>query len=227
MVTTNPLLKLFGQSPFGPLQEHMRVVVRCADQVPGLFDALCAGDEKKILEVRDEIFALENEADEIKNELRSHLPKSLFMPVDRRDILEILDLQDSIADTAQDIAGALMVRRPKVLDSIRSPLMDLTGRCLEACHQMARIMEKLDELVETGFRGRDSEIVLAMINELSRIETDTDHKAIDLLSELFAHESEIDPVSLMVWHRLIRWVGDLADYSEKVGNRLRLLIAHS
>jgi len=225
MVTTNPLLKLFGQSPFGPLQEHMRVVVHCADKVPGLFDALCAGDEKKIREVRDEIFALENEADEIKNELRSHLPKSLFMPVDRRDILEILDLQDSIADTAQDIAGALMVRRPKVLDSIRSPLMDLTSRCLDACHQMARIMEKLDELVETGFRGRDSEIVLAMINELNRIETDTDRKAIDLLSELFAHESEIDPVSLMVWLRLIHWVGDLADYSEKVGNRLRLLIA--
>ncbi len=226
MVTINPLLKLFGQSPFGPLQEHMRVVVDCADKVPGLFDALCAGDENKIGEIRDEIFALENKADQIKNELRSHLPKSLFMPVDRRDILEILDLQDSIADTAQDIAGALMVRRPKVLDSIRSPLMDLTGRCLEACHQMAKIMEHLDELVETGFRGRGSEIVLVMINELNRIETDTDHKAIDLLSELFTHEGEIDPVSLMIWHRLIRWIGDLADYSEKVGNRLRLLIAH-
>jgi predicted phosphate transport protein (TIGR00153 family) len=204
----------------------MRVVVQCAEQVPGIFDALCAGDVRKISTIRDEIFALENKADEIKNELRSHLPKSLLMPVDRRDILEILDLQDSIADTAQDIAGALIVRPPKVVDSIRNPLMDLTGRCLEACHQLARIMEQLDELVETRFRGQGSEIVLAMINELNRIETDTDHKAIELLNELFAHEGEIDPVSLMVWHRLIRWVGDLANYSEKVGNRLRLLIAH-
>lgn len=226
MVKSNPLLKLFGRSPFGPLQEHMRVVVHCADKVPDLFEALCAGDEKKIREIRDEVFALENKADEIKNELRSHLPKTLFMPVDRRDILEILDLQDSIADTAQDIAGALIVRRPKVVDSIRSPLMELTGRCLDACHQLARIMEQLDELVETSFGGRGSETVLAMINELNRIETDTDNKAIDLLNELFAHEGEIDPVSLMIWHRLIRWVGDLADYSEKVGNRLRLLVTH-
>lgn len=204
----------------------MRVVVQCADQVPGLFDALCAGDEEKIGAVRDEIFALENKADVIKNELRSHLPKTIFMPVDRRDILEILDLQDSIADTAQDIAGALMVRQPKVLGSIRSPLMNLTERCLDACHQMAKIMEQLDELVETGFRGHGNEIVLAMIDELNRIETDTDRKSIDLLSEIFAHEDELDPVSVMVWHRLIRWVGDLADYSEMVGNRLRLLIAH-
>lgn len=226
MVTSNPLLKLFGRSPFGPLQEHMRVVVHCADKVPDLFEALCAGDEQKIREIRDEIFALENKADEIKNELRSHLPKTLFMPVDRRDILEILDLQDSIADTAQDIAGALIVRRPKVVDSIRSPLMELTARCLDACHQLARIMEQLDELVETSFGGRGSETVLAMINELNRIETDTDNKAIDLLNELFTHEGEIDPVSLMIWHRLIRWVGDLADYSEKVGNRLRLLVTH-
>ena len=225
MPTTNPLLKLFGQSPIKPLQEHMRVVVRCAGEVPGLFEALCAGDDKKIREIRDEIFTLENDADEIKNRLRSHLPKSMFMPVDRGDVLEILDLQDSIADTAQDIAGMLMVRRPTVLDPIREPLLDLTQRCLDACNQMAKIMEELDELLETGFRGRESTKVVAMIDELNRIETETDQKAIDLLHKLFEHEADIDPVSLMVWHRLIRWIGDLANYSEKVGNRLRLLLA--
>jgi hypothetical protein len=103
--------------------------------------------------------------------------------------------------------------------------LDLTQRCLDACNQMAKIMEELDELLETGFRGRESTKVVSMIDELNRIETDTDQKAIDLLHELFAHEADIDPVSLMVWHRLIRWIGDLANYSEKVGNRLRLLLA--
>ncbi len=181
MPTTNPLLKLFGQSPIKPLQEHMRVVVRCAAEVPGLFEALCAGDDKKIQGIRDEIFTLENDADEIKNRLRSHLPKSMFMPVDRGDVLEILDLQDSIADTAQDIAGMLMVRRPTVLDPIREPLLDLTQRCRDACNQMAKIMEELDELLETGFRGRESTKVISMIDELNRIEPETDQKAIDLL----------------------------------------------
>ena len=226
MPITNTILNLFGPSPFKPLQEHMRVVVQCAGRVPDLFDALCDDDRGRMKKIRDEIFALENSADEIKNDLRSHLPKSIFMPVDRRDLLEILDLQDSIADTAQDIAGMLMVRRPKVLDSIRGPLMDLTQRCLDACNQMAAIMEHLDELVETGFRGPESDAVVLMIGELNRIETDTDQKGATVLHELFAHEDEIDPVSLMVWRELIHWVGDLANYSEKVGNRLRLLVAH-
>jgi uncharacterized protein Yka (UPF0111/DUF47 family) len=35
----------------------------------------------------------------------------------------------------------------------------------------------------------------------------------------------MSPVSVMFWYQLIQWIGDLADYAEKVGDRLRLLIA--
>ena len=203
----------------------MRVAVRCACETPGLFDALFEGDDGKIKEIRDRIFALENEADDIKNELHTHLPKTMFLPVDRRDILDILDMQDLIADTAQDIAGMLMVRKPTAVEAIREPLMTLTKRCLEACQQMAEIMEELDGLLESGFKGRESEIVMNMIDKLNGIETDTDEKAIVVLGAMFAHEDEFDPVSIIIWHRLINWVGDLANHSERVGNRLRLLIA--
>lgn len=223
--TTNPLFKLFGQSPFRPLQEHMRVVLRCARQVPDLFEALCAGDGDKIHAVKEQIFELENEADDIKNELRAHLPKSLFMPVDRRDLLEILDLQDSIADTAQDIAGMLVVRSMALPQPMQASLLDLTRRCVDACEQMGRIMEELDEMVETGFRGRESDKVLAMIDELNRIETDTDQRGLDLMRQLFSHEEEMGAVSVLLWRRLIHWISDLANYAEKVGNRLRLLLA--
>jgi predicted phosphate transport protein (TIGR00153 family) len=221
----NPLMMLFGQSPFKPLQEHMRVVVRCASETPALFEALFEQDNAKIAQIRDTIFELENEADDIKNELRSHLPKTFFMPVDRRDILEILDLQDSIADTAQDIAGMLMVRQPQVIDAIREPVIALNTRCVEACGQMAAIMEELDELLETGFKGRESDLVMNMIDQLNGLETDTDEMASHLLTQMFAHEDEFDPVSIIIWHRLINWIGDLANYAERVGNRLRLLIA--
>jgi len=223
--TTNPLFKLFGQAPFKPLQEHMRVVVRCANEVPELFEVLCAGDHAKIEAVRKRIFALENEADSIKNQLRAHLPKSFFMPVDRRDLLEILDLQDSIADTAQDIAGMLVVRKLELPPDLHDPLLDLVRRCVDACQQMAQIMEQLDELVETGFRGRESDKVMAMIDQLNQIETDTDTKGLALMRQLFAQEEEMGTVSVMIWVRLIHWIGDLANYAEKVGNRLRLLLA--
>jgi hypothetical protein len=33
------------------------------------------------------------------------------------------------------------------------------------------------------------------------------------------------PVSVMFWYQMIVWIGDMADYAEKVGDRMRLLIA--
>lgn len=222
---TNPLSMLFGQSPFGPLQDHMRVVVQCANEVPVLLEALFQGDALKLEATRDGIFALENEADSIKNEMRAHLPRRLFMPVDRRDLLEILDLQDSIADTAQDIAGMLMLRDMTIPEPLHEPLMDLVHRCVDACNQMARIMEELDELLETGFRGPESEKVLYMIDELNKIETDTDLKAATFLRKMFSYEAEIGPVGVILWLRLVGWIGDLANYAERVGNRDRLLLA--
>ena len=151
MVRSSQFPSLFGRSPFKPLQEHMRSARKCASQVTKLFEALCEGDQDKIEIIKERIFDLENEADSIKNELRAHLPKSLFMPVDRRDLLEILDLQDSVADTAQDIAGLLVERKMEVPEGMRQPLLDMSRRCVDACDQATRIIECLDELVETGF----------------------------------------------------------------------------
>jgi predicted phosphate transport protein (TIGR00153 family) len=221
----NPISRLFGRSPFKPLQEHIRIVVKCGGEVINLFEALGSGEHAKLVAVKDQIFELEHEADSVKNELRAHLPKSLMMPVDRRDLLEILDLQDSIADTAQDIARILSERPMEIPEGMRSPLMALIRRSAEACDHARRIVENMDELVETGFGGRESDSVSEMVNELARIETDTDQMAADLTGELFSHEDTMKPVSVFLWYQIITKIADLADYAERVGNRIRLMLA--
>jgi predicted phosphate transport protein (TIGR00153 family) len=207
------------------MQEHIGVATQCAAQVPELFEALAAGDQDRVVSIKERIYELEQQADDIKNELRAHLPKSLLLPVDRRDLLEVLDMQDSIADTAQDIAGLLFERPMEVPENLKDPLLALTRRCVDACNQAVLIIGELDELVETGFRGRESDRVSEMVAELNKIETDTDEMGTELVRRLFAQEDEMKPVSVMFWYELIQWIGDLADYAEKVGNRLRLLLA--
>lgn len=226
MSSTSPFGNLFGKSPLKAMQRHMRVVLECAHEIPALLEALAAGDQEGVMSTKNKIFEREAEADRIKNEMRGALPRSLFMPVDRRDLLEILQMQDSIADTAQDIAGLLVERRMEIPECIREPLLTLSHRCIDACDQSAKIIEELDELLAMGFRGREVSRVEEMVGELNRIEDDTDELGILLARNLFEHEDEIKPVSVMMWYRLIEWIGDLADYAEKVGDRLRLLIAH-
>ena len=101
----------------------------------------------------------------------------------------------------------------------------MVRRCIDACDQAASIIERLDELKETGFRGRQMVQVEEMVQELNKIEDDTDEQELLITRALFQHEDDMSPVSVMMWYQVIQWVGDLADYAEKVGDRLRLLIA--
>ena len=203
----------------------MRVVISCVDEIPELFEAVTNEDINKVEEIKDRIFQKEEEADKIKNELRRHLPRTTFLPVSRRDLLDVLDMQDSIADVAQDIAGLLFERSMQVPEPLMRSLMPFVNKCIEVCHHSGKIIEELDELLEMGFRGKEATTVDHMIEELNRLEDDSDNLGMELARTLFKHEDDLKPVSVVFWYRLIDWIGDLADYAEKVGNRLRLLIA--
>jgi len=147
------------------------------------------------------------------------------MPVDRRDLLEVLMLQDTIANIAQDIAGLLIERKMIIPDFLRDPLLALTARCIDTVEHSAKVISELDELLAIGFRGREVDRVDEMLKELNSIEDETDELGIALARALFDHEDELKPVSVMMWYQVIEWIGDLADYAEKVGDHLRLLIA--
>jgi len=216
--------KLVGRSPIGPMQEHMRVAVACAREVVPLVEAMAAGDAKALEERRAAIDALEHQADDIKNEIRNHLPRRLMLPMERRDMLEILDSQDSIADVTQDIAELADQRGMQLPAELREPFHALAVRVVAACEQARRIIDELDELVETGFAGRETVRVEEMISELGRIESETDDLQDRACRKLFAMEQELG-VATVYWHQMILWIADLADFAERVGNRLRLLIA--
>ncbi len=225
MLTGNPIANLFGRSPFRAMQEHMTVVEECVSQAVPLFEALRNGDDDKVRAAKERIFELESKADDVKNGIRSRLPRSLFMPVDRRDILDLLNAQDSIADTTQDVAGLLVVRRMEIPAAFGELLMEYVRRNLDATRQCARVIGELDELLEMGFRGREVERVLEMIAELGQIESDTDDQGMELTKRLFEHEDSMKTLSVVFWYEQIQLIGDIADYAEDVGDRLRLLIA--
>ncbi len=219
-----PIAGLLAKSPFKPLQQHMRAVLDCARDVLPLIEAGCAGDRKGVKKYKDQIFLKEEVADGLRNELRSRLPKSIFLPVDRRDLLDLLQMQDSIADTAQDIAGMLVLRRMELPESLREPLLHLTRRCLGVCEQAGKVIEQVDELVELGFKGREVKRVAGMVDELNKSEDETDVLGLDLTHTLFDQGENMNPVSVIMWYQTIQRIGDLADYAERVGERLRLLM---
>ena len=225
MPTTIDFSKLFGKSPFKPLKKHMKIANECAMHMPSAIEAFFNGDKETLKEIKYSIFQLEDDADKILEEMQSRLPKSMFLPVDRGDLLEVMEVQELIADRTQDIIGLMIDLPMDVPEELQTPIIRLTNRVTDAVDGAYHIVKGLENLVETGFKGPHVEKTQSLIHDVINIETDADTIGIDIAHGLFAHAKEMDPVSVVFLYRLINWIDDLADYSEKLAIRTRLLLA--
>ena len=222
----NVLANIFGASPVMPLEKHIDIAHRCAKKLRPFFAAAVSGDWDKAEEVRGEIEALEHEADNLKKEIRLNLPKSLFMPVPREDLLELLLVQDKIANRTKDVSGVVVGRRLRIPEPIADEFIDFVDRNIDATKQARKSVRELDELFTAGFRGAEVKLVEALIEELDRIETDSDAKQAELRAALFEIEDTLKPVDAMFMYKVIELTGEIADMAERVGRRLELLLSH-
>ena len=221
----NMLSSLFGRSPVKPLQDHMAAAHKCISQLVPFFDAILENDWDKAAKLQKKISSLENEADELKRELRLHLPSSLLMPVSRRDLLEVLAMQDKIANKAKDIAGLIFGRKMSFPKQIAPILKEYVQRSVDASEQACVAINEFDELVETGFSGREVKLVESMIEKLDEIESDNDRIQVEVRAQMFTLEKELPPIDVIFMYKIIDWIGELADRAQRVGSRMELMLA--
>ena len=222
----NLLANIFGSSPVMPLEKHVDIAYKCTRELVGFFEAVVAGNWDEARAIRSTIESLEHEADDLKKKIRIHLPKSLFMPVPREDLLELLLVQDKMANRAKDVSGLILGRRMEIPAAIAERFVEFVQRCVDAAKQARKSVRELDELFTTGFRGAEVTLVSSLIEELDRIETDTDDLQAKLRADLFAVERDLDPVHVIFLYRVIELTGEIADMAERVGRRLELLLSH-
>lgn len=225
MVRKNIMSRLFGTSPVHPLQMHMDKVFSCVSHLVPLFEAVVKEDWEGVQKARREISRLEHEADDLKKELRLNLPSSMMLPVSRRDLLEVLTMQDNIANKAKDISGIILGRKMTLPKEVGDAYIEYVQRCVDATEQAQTTVNELDELVETGFRGNEVEIVEAMITKLNDIESDTDNIQVEIRANLFKVERDLPPIDVMFMYKVIDATGDVADLAQRVGSRLQLMLA--
>lgn len=222
----NTIMGLFAKSPIKPLQRHVVCVNECCSHLINFFEVCNKGDWEKAGEIRAQISHLE-EADVLKREIRLKLPRGLFMPVDRSDMLELLTQQDKLANLAKDIAGRVYGRQLVIPEPLQENFIAYVRRCLDAANQAQNVINELDELLETGFKGREVTLVAEMIHQLDVIEDDTDSMQIRLRQQLMAIESKMNPIDVMFLYKILEWVGGIADQAQRVGARLELMLSRS
>ena len=204
----------------------MEQCFKAARQLDDFFVEVTKENWQRVEEMRTAIVTLEHEADDLKAQIRSQLPKSMFMPVAREDLLELVLVQDRIPNLAKDVSGLVVGRRMQIPDVMKQPFLDYVSRNIDAAKKARKTIRELDELYETGFRGAEVELVSGFIAELDEIENETDKLQAAIRTQLFEIESELPPVNVMFLYQVIELVGEIGDMAERIGRRLELLISH-
>ncbi|MCJ7579038.1 MAG: TIGR00153 family protein [Candidatus Aminicenantes bacterium] len=219
--------KLFGKSPFEPIYQHMLKVKKCVDLVKPLMESFIDGEQDKVEKVAKQIFKAEHEADLVKKEIRSSLPKSVFLPVARGDLLRFVKEQDSIADSAEDLAALVTMRPMSVPDGLKEDLKALVYKVLETYEMAMKVSSEIKLLAETSFGGFEAHKVLEMIEVIKLKEWEADLVQMKSAKKLFAMEKEIDPVSIMMWTHIFKELGALANHAENTGDNLATMLHNS
>ncbi len=224
MARTDNITSLFGKSPIAPLQKHMKQAHSCLKDFNAFAKAADAQDWEKAETICISINNKEEKADKLKKKLRMNLPSTFMMPFSRRDLLDVLLIQDSIANITKDLAGLMMTRHMVFPEEIADDFIKLAGLCIKTSAAALAAINELDELLETAFSSRERKRVAKMIKTVNELEHESDDAQDNIRNKLFALESDLPPVDVMFYYRAIEWLGETADAAQKVGSRFEVML---
>lgn len=218
------IARLFSRSPFSPLQTHLKKVGLCFEALSNVFSKISSMDLKSLEKASQEIARLEHDADISKNDIRNHLPKSLFLPIDRGQFLEILSLQDTLADKCEDIAFILTLHKMEEVGNLTQEITIFFDKAKSVFKSSVKIIQEIDELLESSFGGQEAEKVKAMVDITASLELEVNKMQKALLKELYQQGATLSPPCFTYWASLINEIAILSHTAEKLAHRVRMVL---
>ena len=105
-----------------------------------------------------------------------------------------------------------------------SGLNDLYRKSIDAFYQVKQIIAELDELLESSFGGLGAEKVKTMVEQTAFLEHEARQKQRALMKLLLTFDPPFSAPSFYLWKLLIEQVGAIAELSEKLANRVRMIL---
>ncbi|UCG33464.1 MAG: TIGR00153 family protein [Phycisphaerales bacterium] len=216
--------ELFSESPFEPLRQHMDKVKETVDLLRPMFERVRDKDYQGLEEISKRVFKLEHQADQIKTEIRRTIPTTFFLPVYRGDLLSYLKLQDNIADSVENLAVLLTIKKLELPEKLAPDVLALVDKVLEVYQSVYEITGLLRELTKAGLEGEGIGDVLDKVSRAELGEWEADKVQYALARKLFALEEEMRATDVFLWSNIFTTLGKLANHAEKTGDRIRRML---
>ncbi len=228
MSVTDPLRSIFGliaRSPFKPLSEHAEKVRLTVWKMSDAVSVYVEGDQSRVEALYSEISRLEHDADDVKHDIRQHLPSSNVMSVDRADVLSYLKQQDDVANSAETVAQIMTIRASSMPTAVKDAVIKLNKEVLKTVEEHVSVSNKIITILDTAFSPENVREAQEIINKVDAQKHKVDVTKLEAMKVVYGHETELGPVDVYHLLMLVKEMGWVAEHAESSSNRLRLMIA--
>ncbi len=216
------LMFLFYESPFENLKRHTDKVNECTKMFKKAIE--CHIDRKceEFDNLTDLVARLESEADAIKRNIRGHLPRGIWMPVDKFAFFMYLREQDKVLDDVEESLYWLSYRPEGVEEGIADDLLYLVESVIPAIEKLSPMVELATQYFRRKYEKRREEIK-ALIRDIRQHEHEADLVERELKHKIFSTMK--DPVQIYHLIRLVETIGSIADHAQNAADMMRAMIA--
>jgi predicted phosphate transport protein (TIGR00153 family) len=155
---------------------------------------------------------LEAEGDEINHLAQKMLQTGVNAPLERSEVLELLEELDSLLDRIDATGHRIVTYRVKLVRPEAFALRDILEK---SCREVVRMVSSLRV-------SRDAEGVLAHAVEVKRLENEGDQVMRQAIGTLFEHER--DAIELIKWKELFEILESAIDSCEHVARVIERVV---
>ena len=223
MAVKPAISEVISNSPLALLERHAGVCMDCVERLPLSFKEAQSGLWARAEEVREEICRFEGLADELKQDVRSNLPRGLWMSVSRADLLELVRVQDKMANGVKEVSGISLGRQLAFPSPLTEDLNEFVDVVVAVSRSVVKIIGATRELSHSAFGTRQTNAILDFVSQVEAGERRSDDMQAALRARVREHEVDLPPVDAMFLYQLLAAIGEIADNAEKVAHRAQII----
>ena len=223
MVVKSGISDVISSSPLAMLDEHVKACAACVAKLPAYFEAAQSGKWARAEKIQGEIAQLESAADELKRHARSNLSRGLLMSVSRADLLDLLRMQDKMANETKDVAGLSLGRELAFPAPLEKSLTKYISTVVDSVNAVVEVVSATRELSRSAFGARQVKAITTKAAAVDRLERKSDEMQTRMRAKLRKHEESISPIDAVFLYQLLSQIGEIADSAEKVAHRAQII----
>jgi uncharacterized protein len=215
-------MNLFYKSPFENLKKHADKVSECATM---FYKAIACHIDRKCEDfdnLTDLVAQIESEADAIKRNIRGHMPRGIWMPMEKFAFFMYLKEQDNVIDAVEEALYWLSYRPEGVEEEVGDDLIYLVESVIPAIEKLSPMVELATQYFKRRYEKKREEIK-SVIRDIRQHEHEADFVERELKHKIFSTMS--DPIQIYHLIRLVETIGSIADHAQNAADMMRAMIA--